>query len=97
MINIQVRGDGDEVLVRARDGVRWSSAFGDALVPARFPLLSALIPYGDAMFNQRQVPRLLVELGELPEACVGPWVEETRELCRFVEDGPHRYLWFVGD
>ncbi|MCX5397525.1 hypothetical protein [Streptomyces sp. NBC_00102] len=96
MINLQVRGDGGDIVARAEAGVEWCSAFGD-LDPARFPMLQALIPFGDAMFNLRQVPLLLAELDRLPTECTGDWVAQARELCQVVARGPHRYLWFLGD
>ena len=83
-------------MARAAAGVEWTDAFA-ALDSVRFPMLWALIPYGDAVFNQRQVPLLLAELDRLPAACRGDWVGQARELCQVVERGTHRYLWFVGD
>ncbi len=73
-----------------------TSAFGD-LNPGLFPMLWGLIPYGDAVFNHRQVSLLLAELDLLPAACGGDWVGQARELYRGIEQGSHRYLWFVGD
>ncbi|MEV7738961.1 hypothetical protein AB0O75_44170 [Streptomyces sp. NPDC088921] len=93
---MQVRGDSGDVIARAEGGVEWTSAFGD-LNPALFPMLWGLIPYGDAVFNHRQVSLLLAELDRLPAACGGDWVGQARELCQVVEQGSHRYLWFVGD
>jgi len=43
------------------------------------------------------VSLLLAELDRLPVACGGDWIEQARELCQVVEQGSHRYLWFVGD
>ena len=83
-------------MARAEDGVEWTAAFAD-LDPADFPMLWALDPYGDAVFNHRQVPLLLAELDRLPVGCDGDWVAQARELCQVVERGTHRYLWFVGD
>ncbi|WP_327147358.1 hypothetical protein [Nocardia sp. NBC_01329] len=96
MINMQVRRELDNIVARTRDGVEWSNAFA-ALDPAAFPMLSALIPYGDAMFNERQVPLLLAELDRLPDACGGAWVEQAREMCQVVLNESHHYLWFLGD
>lgn len=93
---MQVRGDSGGVIARAEGGLRWTSAFGD-LNPGLFPMLWGLIPYGDAVFNHRQVSLLLAELDRLPAACAGDWVGQARELCQVVEQGSHRYLWFVGD
>jgi hypothetical protein len=96
VINLQVRGDSGSVVAHAEAGVEWTDAFAD-LDSDRFPMLWALIPYGDAVFNQRQVPLLLAELDRLPAACGGDWVGQARELCQVVERGTHMYLWFVGD
>ncbi|MEU5347159.1 MULTISPECIES: hypothetical protein [unclassified Streptomyces] len=60
-------------------------------------MLWALDPYGDAVFNHRQVPLLLAELDRLPSVCGGDWVGQARELCQAVQQKVHRYLWFVGD
>ncbi|MFI8438982.1 hypothetical protein ACIGJO_35730 [Streptomyces sp. NPDC079020] len=96
MINLAVRGDSGDIEARAQAGVEWTSAFAD-LDPADFPMLFALTPYGDAVFNQRQMPLLLAELDQLPPACDGEWVAQARELCQVVERGMHLYLWFIGD
>ncbi|MCT2590918.1 hypothetical protein LHJ74_13530 [Streptomyces sp. N2-109] len=93
---MQVRGDSSDVVARAECGLQWTSAFGD-LNPGLFPMLWGLIPYGDAVFNHRQVSLLLAELDRLPAACGGDWVGQARKLCQVVEQGSHRYLWFVGD
>jgi hypothetical protein len=91
-----VRGDSGGIVARAGTGLEWTAAFAE-LDPAEFPMLWALTPYGDAVFNQRQVPLLLAELDRLPVACAGDWVSRARELCQVVEREGHLYLWFVGD
>ncbi|MGW1803733.1 hypothetical protein [Streptomyces sp. NPDC002078] len=96
MINIQVRGDSGKPVARAQTGLSWTDLI-PALDPVSFPMLWALSPYGDAVFNERQVPLLLAELDRLPEAYGGPWAIQTRELCQVVQSGTHLYLWFVGD
>ncbi|MFC8830112.1 hypothetical protein ACFT9I_32850 [Streptomyces sp. NPDC057137] len=96
MIHLAVRGDSGGIEAHAQAGVEWTSAFAD-LDPADFPMLFALTPYGDAVFNQRQMPLLLAELDRLPAACDGEWVAQARELCQVVERGLHLYLWFIGD
>ncbi|MFJ2724654.1 hypothetical protein [Streptomyces collinus] len=93
---MQVRGALGDIVARAQAGVEWTDAFA-GLDAAAFPMLSALIPYGDAMFNYRQVPSLLAELDRLPDACGGSWVVQAREMCHVVLNGSHRYLWFLGD
>ncbi|MFI7547652.1 hypothetical protein [Actinoplanes sp. NPDC049599] len=96
MINMAVRGDSGNVVASAKAGVEWTAGFAD-LDPAEFPMLWALTPYGDAVFNQRQVPLLLAELDQLPANLGGDWVAQAIELCRVVERGLHLYLWFIGD
>lgn len=93
---MQVRGDLGDVVARVGSGVKWTAAFAD-LDPQAFPMLRALNPCGDAMFNRQQVPGLLAELERIPVALDGDWVQGARELCQVVEQAPHRYLWFVGD
>ncbi|MGW3836765.1 hypothetical protein [Streptomyces microflavus] len=56
-----------------------------------------MTPYGDAVFNQRQVPLLLAGLDRLPADLGADWVGQARELCQVVERGLHLYLWFIGD
>lgn len=96
MIDLVVRGDLGDVVARAEAGLKWTNAFA-GLAPSEFPMLFALTPYGDAMFNQRQIPLLQSELARLPAACEGEWVSQARELCQVVERGTHLYLWFLGD
>jgi len=81
---------------RAEGAVEWTSALAD-LNPVQVPMVWALTPYGDTVFNQRRVQLLTSELDRLPAACGGDWVARTRELCQVVERGTHLYLWFVGD
>ena len=65
------------------------------------PLLAGVDPYGNTIFNARQmralrdeVRRLLAEdlSREQRDALVG-----IVELCEEGQRPPHRYLWFVGD
>jgi hypothetical protein len=91
-----VRGDSGNVVARAKAGVDWMAGFAD-LGMAEFPMLWALTPYGDAVFNQRQMPLLLAELDRIPADLDGDWVVQARELCQVVERGLHLYLWFIGD
>jgi hypothetical protein len=91
-----VHGERGDVVARAKAGVDWTPGFAD-LDMTQFPMLWALTPYGDAVFNQRQVPLLLLELDRLPADLDGDWVGQARELCQVVERGQHLYLWFIGD
>ncbi|WP_370105678.1 hypothetical protein [Streptacidiphilus sp. BW17] len=91
-----VREENGNVVARAACGLRWLGTVSE-LDRARFPLLGGLDPYGDAVFNQRQIPVLLRELDQLPDQCQGQWVDEVRALGRAVLQKPHRFLWFIGD
>jgi hypothetical protein len=91
-----VRGDSRRVVADAEAGVEWTAGFTD-LNPTEFPMLWALTPYGDAVFNQRQMPLLPTELDRLPVDLGGDWAEQAREPCQVVERGLHLYLWFIGD
>ena len=85
-----------EVVARAACGLPWEKALRN-LEPAAFPLLGAVVPYGDAVFNHRQIPALLQELDRLPPQHGGAWVEEVRTLCDLVLRESHHYLMFIGD
>lgn len=91
-----VRGDLGNFIARATCGLPWSEALA-GLDPAGFPMLAGLLPYGDAVFNERQIPVLLKELERLPPELGGAWVEEVRRLCSIALQAPHRYVWFLGD
>lgn len=97
MIHLQVRGDGPEILARSKHGLPWNDALA-SLDQARFPMFGHLIPYGDTIFNHRQIDTLLDELTRLPEGLIADaFADVLRELCGFAQAAPHRYLWFVGD
>lgn len=85
-----------EVVARAVCGLPWETTLA-SLDHAAFPMLGALIPYGDAVFNHRQVPALLEELDRLPPDRGGMWVTEVRTLCDLVLKRSHHYLIFIGD
>lgn len=68
---------------------------------ALHPLLAGVDPYGNAIFNARQMRALRAEASQLLE---GELTSEQRaglvgivELCDEGQRPPHRYLWFVGD
>ncbi|WP_026411607.1 hypothetical protein [Actinomadura oligospora] len=97
MINLQVRGDRPDVLASSEHGLPWCDVLAD-LDRAQFPMFGHLIPYGDTIFNHRQIETLLDELPRLPAGLVtDAFAEALRELCSFAQEAPHRYLWFVGD
>ncbi|WP_164990865.1 hypothetical protein [Streptomyces sp. GZWMJZ-114] len=97
MINVRVSRElKGEVLARAGCGLSWETTLGD-LDRTAFPLLGALDPHGDAVFNHRQIPALIGELDRLPAERGGEWVAEVGALCEVALGGPHRYLLFIGD
>jgi hypothetical protein len=98
MIDMQVNRElQGEVVARAACGLPWETALG-GLDQAEFPMLAALDPYGDAVFNHQQIPALLRELDQLPPERGGMWVGEVRTLCELVlQRRPHHYLLFIGD
>jgi hypothetical protein len=98
MIGIEVRRElRGEVLARAAgDLLPWEITLSQ-LDQTSFPLLGAVDPYGDAVFNRRQIPAVLDELARLPTELGGPWVAEVRTLAGMAQSRPHRYLVFVGD
>lgn len=76
------------------------SAAWDATV---HPLLSGVDPYGNAIFNARQMRVLRVEVSRLldDDSSLSPEEREglvgIAELCDEGQRPPHRYLWFIGD
>jgi hypothetical protein len=92
-VNQELQG---KVVARAACGLPSETALG-SLDQAAFPTLGALDPYGDAVFNHRQIPALLRELDQLPPEAGGAWVAEVRTLCELALREPHRYILFIGD
>ncbi len=72
---------------------------GDNL--AQTVCLRFIDPYGDATFNQAQIPVLLSELKPRVAACANAAAkshgEELLRLIRSAQDKVHTYLTFVGD
>lgn len=94
---MQVRRElNGQVVARASCSIAWEKMLSD-LDRAAFPLLGGLDPYGDAVFNGRQIPALLRELDRLPPERGGAWADEARVLCGLVLQKVHHYLVFVGD
>ncbi|MFD7713421.1 hypothetical protein [Streptomyces sp. NPDC059786] len=95
MIDLQVRDESGAVLAHS-PGVSWDEALAD-IDRAEFPMLAGVCPYADTVFNTWQISMLLEELERLPVERAGPWLEEVRSMCRTAKEGPHRYVWFMGD
>lgn len=92
-VNRELQG---EVVARSASGLPWETAL-DGLDQAAFPMLGALDPYEDAVFNRRQIPALLRELDQLPPERGGTWAAEVRTLCELALARPHHYILFIGD
>lgn len=66
------------------------------------PLLIAVIPWGDTVFNEYQCEGpLLREITYLRSRVDRPahvlMIEELERLRTIVSEGAHHYLWFIGD
>ena len=65
------------------------------------PLLVAVDPYGDTMFNRLQIERQLPREVEFVRSRLAadrqPMVDELERLMGVATERVHRYLWFVGD
>lgn len=66
------------------------------------PLLIAVDPYGDTVFNrfqiERQLPREVAYLRQpMTAAGQGDMLDELERLMALATERVHRYLWFVGD
>jgi hypothetical protein len=66
------------------------------------PLLVAVDPYGDTVFNRLQIERQLppeIEYlrRELTNSDAGEMLDELERLMAVATERVHRYLWFVGD
>ncbi len=99
MINMQVRSEGGEIVTRgSTPGIDWSDALAQ-IDREKFPCLGGLLPYADAMFNERQVEGLRIEVASqsVRDILGQETASEIETLCRQVENGSHLYLWFVGD
>jgi hypothetical protein len=69
--------------------------------PASSPCLSAIDPYGDAVFNQLQIPKLAAELDSilLPRGSsrVADAINSLRQFVQLRMGEIHTYLKFIGD
>lgn len=66
------------------------------------PLLVAVDPYGDTVFNrfqiERQLPREVEHLRRhVTDTSATEMLDELERLMAVATEGVHRYLWFVGD
>jgi len=82
-------------------GVAWKVPQG-VLNERETPLLVAVDPYGDTVFNRFQVERQLPrEVAYLREHLTGAesikMLDELERLMALASERAHRYLWFVGD
>ncbi|MFG2112899.1 hypothetical protein ACGFRB_09700 [Streptomyces sp. NPDC048718] len=97
MIDLQIRREDGTLEACAKRGVAWGPELA-GLDQSVFPMLGHLLPYADTVFNHRQVSTLLAEVPRLPPGVLtDEFTRELIELGQAVLDGPHLYLWFVGD
>jgi hypothetical protein len=98
-ITVQIQGEDGK-----REGEPWWHADSTTILVGDHPgtcCLRFLDPYGDAVFNQAQLPVLLDELrqlrGQLRDEAQALVVDD---LCAFIEralDQTHTYVRFLGD
>lgn len=98
MIDLQVRSESGETVLRGSCGVTWTADLAN-LDASSFPCLTGLLPYADAMFNPRQASRLREEVADphVREVIGVDAAQEIERLCLHVERGIALYLWFLGD
>jgi hypothetical protein len=66
----------------------------------KFPLLRGIDPYGNTVFNQRQLPTVIRELREIAPLVPRDLRDGLLDLATYIEGfvgRPHIYLWFIGD
>lgn len=87
-----------------REGDPWVDLRDDALLGGEHPgttCLRFLDPYGDTIFNQSQIPVLLVELRALAlrqqDAGLREAAESLEAFVRRADEQIHLYVRFVGD
>ncbi|WP_037570638.1 hypothetical protein [Phaeacidiphilus oryzae] len=97
MITVQVRGERGDIVQRAECRLDWGAL--QQVDEDAYPHLGGLLPYADTMFNARQAVRVRGEVGSrtIRELLGEEAAAEIADLCRTVEGGSHRYLWFLGD
>lgn len=74
----------------------------DRLIPSDDPsyhLIGYIDPYGDTVFNGRQMTELLGDLDRLQTAkpVESRGLERLRRLAELCRDGVDLYVWFIGD
>jgi hypothetical protein len=68
--------------------------------PSTGRCLAFIDPYGDTIFNQRQIPVLLEELRSLAPTLQPPFRLRANDLVEFIAtalDHPHQYVRFIGE
>lgn len=96
-ISVQLRKESGDIVARLDRPYDAPSAAWDAGV---YPLLSGVDPYGNTIFNGRQMERLADEIRSLL-----PSTSQEQKLmltalalaCQRGQSPPHQYLWFIGD
>jgi len=97
-INVEWRNERGQTLARY-DGPAVTRQLIDR-APAASMCLRFIDPYGDTVFNQRQIPVLLDELRSLAAGTRDGQAETLRLLSQFLEQTlaqVHTYAHFLGD
>src|SRR5690242_14629444 len=77
-----------------------SNYLAKALDAAPGSLLQFIDPYGNTIFNQRQLPALAKELEFAAGRAAGPLRERLMDVLNLLQNGldkPHVYARFIGD
>ena len=97
-ISLYLRNEGRE-FVRKADCSYWP--WNGSYDRERFPMLGAVDPYGDAVFNARQMEKIVGEVDQLFQEDLSERqrksLEAVIELCHYARLHPRLYLWFFGD
>jgi hypothetical protein len=98
-IDVQLRGENGEVLGEVSDSdMVLARAAQNQLAETR--LLTYLVPWGDAVFNQAQAADLSHDIAGIRRQAGSPLairLGEVQGLVDRLSAGTHLYLWFVGD
>jgi hypothetical protein len=99
-ISVVWKSEFGEELARVDDPGMLLSHLGEALDVTGTTCLRFIVPYGDAIFNQAQLPVLVEELHWAASSVRDPqlrsYLHAVRDLAERARD-VHTYLWFVGD
>jgi hypothetical protein len=99
-INVVWKTESGDEVGRVDDPGMILSHLGEALDAGSTTCLRFIDPYGDAIFNQAQLPTLIRELEWAASTVHEPQLRShLSAVCALAKraHGVHTYLWFVGD